>query len=384
MSFGALLADVFAAIALAGAAYQLVALREVRRFARTVRDFAPPRDLPPASLLKPLCGEDADLAANLESFCRQDHPVQLVFGCQDPGDPALGVVRALQARHPEADIAVVSNGRRTALNGKVGNLIEMRPAARHARLIVSDSDMRVGPDYARRVLGPLEAPGTGLVTCLYVGRGTGLWSGLGAAYINYGFFPAALVGRALAGRHDCFGATMALHAETLGRIGGFEAFADELADDYALGRAVAGLGLDVALAPVVVETIVAEPDFGALLRHELRWARTIRRAAPLGHAASASMHPVPWATFALLTAAFSASGFVVPLAALGLALLSRGLLVRTVDRNFGLAGPSWGLLILRDWLSFLVLLASFCGRRVTWRNRRFRVEADGRLVAERD
>ena len=383
MSF-ILLADAFAAIALAGAAYQLAAVREVRRFARAVRDFAPPRDLPPASLLKPLCGDEPELAANLESFCRQDHDVQLVFGCQDPGDPAIAVVRELQARHPDIDIALVQ-GRRPARNGKIGNLIEMLPAARHACLIVSDSDMQTGPDYARRVLTVLEAPGTGLATCLYLGRAMpGFWSGLGAAYVNYGFFPAALVGRQLAGRRDCFGATMALRAETLSRIGGFEAFADELADDYALGRAVAELGLEVALAPAVVETIVSEPEFAALLRHELRWARTIRRAAPLGHAASAVMHPVPWATFALATAALSGSGLAVPLATLGLALLSRRLLAHVMDRSFGLARSSWGLLVLRDWLSFLVLLASFCGRRVAWRNRRFRVEADGRLVPERE
>ena len=124
MSVGVLLADMLAAVALAGAAYQLVALREVRRFARTVRDFAPPRDLPPASLLKPLCGDEPELAANLESFCRQDHDVQLVFGCQDPGDPAIAVVRELQARHPDVEIALVQ-GRRPARNGKIGNLIEM-------------------------------------------------------------------------------------------------------------------------------------------------------------------------------------------------------------------------------------------------------------------
>ena len=42
-------------------------------------------------------------------------------------------------------------------------------AAHYEYFVVNDSDIRVQPDYLRRVMAPLSDPQTGLVTCLYRG-----------------------------------------------------------------------------------------------------------------------------------------------------------------------------------------------------------------------
>ena len=49
-----------------------------------------------------------------------------------------------------------------------------------------------------------------------------------------------MVGMALGLAKPCFGSTIALKREALNAIGGFEAFANQLADDYAIGAAVEG------------------------------------------------------------------------------------------------------------------------------------------------
>src|SRR6476469_1471111 len=57
------------------------------------------------SILKPLHGAEPGLYENLASFCTQDYqgPVQIIFGVQDPLDPAIAIVRQLIASYPYLD-----------------------------------------------------------------------------------------------------------------------------------------------------------------------------------------------------------------------------------------------------------------------------------------
>ncbi len=331
------------------------------------------------TVLKPLHGAEPLLEEALATLCVQDHPAyQIVFGVQDEADPAVAVVRGLQGRFPDRDIALVVDPRRHGVNGKVGNLINMVPAARHPVLAIADSDLHVQPDYLTRLVAALAVPGTGLVTTLYAGLpATGcLAARLGATQITHGFLPGALLARAL-GRRDCLGATMVLRRETLARIGGLQALADHLADDNALGRLVRGLGLEVELAHTVPATTVPETRLRELLRHELRWARTIRALAPAPFAASVLQYPLVWGLLAVLLS----GGAVWAVALFVAAWVVRAVLARGIDRSLApllpgvaFAAPVW-LLPLRELMSVLVVAGGFTGSRVDWRGHAMR--ADG-------
>jgi ceramide glucosyltransferase len=338
----------------------------VRRF--VLRRGAEPEAVVPATVLKPLHGDEPLLEEALASVCRQDYPVwQVVFGVQDAADTALPVVRRLQGRFPDCDIAVVVDATAHGPNRKVANLINMLPAAKHDVLVIADADVHVAPDWLRRVVAALGSPGVGLVTTVYTGRsarrsprhiGT-----LGALQINQYFLPGALLARAM-GRQDCLGATMALRRETLERIGGFPALVNHLADDNVLGRLVQGLGLRVALADTIPATTVAETSLGALWRHELRWARTIRALEPVPFAASVLQYPLAWAALAVLLsggAPWSLAWFVLTWGI-------RALVARGIDRALSLANRTalW-LLPVRELMSVAVMVASYAGRRVDWR-----------------
>jgi ceramide glucosyltransferase len=377
---GALVAGVAGVLAAVGALYLLAAVVAVRRFAR--RRAPPPTRRPAVTILKPLHGEDPGLYENLRSFCRQAYPtVQVVFGVRDAADPAIAVVRRLIADLPDADLALVVAASVHGTNLKISNLINMMPAARHDVLVIADSDMRVQPDYLDQVVGTLTQPGIGLATCLY--RATpadDVWSRLGAQFINYGFLPSVLVGAWIRPWPGCFGATMALHRETLRQIGGLARFRDQLADDYGLGAAVRAAGFEVALARTVVEDVLAEPDLAALVRHELRWARTIRSIAPLDYAGSGVTYPVAFGLLTALLSGFSAAGMAVFLGILGWRLIA----VRMIDKSLAPARPPrWSELALvpvRDLLSFGLLIASFCGKTVAWRGQEFHLASDGSLT----
>ncbi|HUK60035.1 MAG TPA: bacteriohopanetetrol glucosamine biosynthesis glycosyltransferase HpnI [Stellaceae bacterium] len=337
---------------------------------------------PAVSILKPLCGEDHDLATNLRSFCCQDYPAfQIVFGVRDRTDPAVATVERLMAEFPAADLVLVADRRQRGSNLKVANLHNMLPAARHDILVIADSDMRVSPGYLAAVCAPLADPEVGIVTCLYRGAPAGgLWSRLACLHINHGFLPQAAVADAIGAGAGCFGASIALRRETLERIGGLGAIEDDLADDYALGAAVRRAGGRIVLLPYLVDNVIAEPTLAALFRHELRWARTIRLVAPLGFVGSIVTQPV-------VMAALAVSLGVFPMAALAMllvALFCRGVSVRVVDRALGLEPSPLYLLPLRDVLSFAVFVASFFTRRVEWRDRTFHVGRGGELTLDGD
>ena len=358
-----LIADATALFAGAGLIQAGAAVYALKRFNRQPRpQLAAP---PPVSILKPLKGSEPLLEAALASFCTQSYPsFQLVFGVQDRQDPAIAVVERLQTLFPSLDITMVIDETRHGGNGKIANLINMWPAAKHDVIVLADSDVHVTPHFLERIVAALDAPEVGAVTALYAGFASGgsLAGRFGAAQINHIFLPGVLVGRVL-GRQDCLGAALALRRSTLIRIGGLPALLPHLADDAALGRLVRRLGLRVALAPSLVVTTVSEESLPALFGHELRWARTIRALEPLTYATSLLQYPVFWALVTILADDFR-------LWALGFAAavwVIRAMEARAMARLLERGVFSGWLLPLRELFSIVVLLASYLGNRVVWR-----------------
>lgn len=342
-------------------------LHGVRRAAvMALRERRDPARLRPVSVLKPLCGAEPRLYDNLRSFFAQAHPAfQLVFGVRDPQDPAIAVVRRLQAEFPQVEAALVIDPRVHGANLKVSNLINLLPAARHDWLVLADSDIGAAPDYLEHVTLPLADPGVGIVTCLYRGvpRG-GLWARLGALFIDDWFAPSVQVSNAFGSTRFAFGSTIALRRESLQAAGGFEALRDVLADDFWLGEFTRRQGLRTVLSHVVVTTDVIENSLRQLWRHELRWLRTTRAAEPTGFA------------FVFVTFTFPVllAGLLLARTELALALALIGatgrLVLHYLQRQWRAEpAPRYEslLLPLRDSLMLATWAAAMTGFRVQWR-----------------
>ena len=364
-----------AALALIGCGYQLFAAVALKLFC--ARPRAPGGTAEPVTILKPLHGDEPQLAANLATFLAQNYgvPVQLLCGVSDPQDPAIGVVKRLQAEHP-GSIDLVINPATHGANAKIGNLINMLPSARHDIMIVSDSDMAVGQDYLATIVSTLNQPGVGAVTCLYRGQAdTGTWSEIAAGTISYWGLPDIIVGLTTGLAQPCMGSTIALRRDTLEAIGGFDRFADVLADDHAIGQAVREAGLRVVVPPMLLVHACAETSATSLWRHELRWAATIRSLQPVGYAGSIVTNPLPLAILA--------STLLGPLG-VALTLLSlaiRVFLLKRVDRIAGTStAPLW-LLPVIDCLKFAIFFASFFVSTVDWRGARYTMAAKGGIIA---
>ena len=310
--FGALtttwLSLFFVAASIFGSLCALSAAWAARWFARRPTTPAP-SVWPDISILKPMAGVEAHFPENIETYFDQDYPgkIQFVFGAQDPGDSAIPVVKSLIEQYPEFDIQLVVNGAAHGANRKVSNLINMERCVRHPVVVVSDSDVAVAPHYLRTLAGALAEARVGAVTCLYRGQaGGGFWSRLSAMAVNDHFLPETILGLALGLARPCLGSTIALKRETLSRIGGFETAANQLADDYAIGKAVREAGLRIVLPPMLVAHSSEEKSLSEVVRHELRWARTIFTVDPVGYVMSGVTHPLPLALIGAALRGFDA------------------------------------------------------------------------------
>ncbi len=337
--------------------------------------------LPGVTVLKPLKGLDADLYGNLATFCRQDYPrFQIVLGVADPDDPAVQVVRRLQADYPRVRIDLVIDKRVYGTNYKVSNLHNMYRAAAHDVIVIVDSDIRVPVDYLRRIVVPLGDRAVGVVTCLYRAVNTGGMPTLTESlFINTDFSPSVLVARIVEKPTYAFGATMALRRSTLDEIGGFLPLANFLADDYHLGYRVAARGYQLVLSDLVVETVLAVGSWRRLFDHQLRWARTYRNCRPGGYFASILTHGVLWAAVNVLYNHFSPTACFVAAAVCAVRIVTASVIGnRYLHASLR---PREALLIpLKDLVVSMMWGLAFLGDTVRWSGNEFRVLRDGQMV----
>lgn len=363
--------------------YYLLCLWSASTFLRERKrtDVAPILPLPPISILKPLKGTDPEIYESFRSYCLQDYPeYEIIFGVSDPKDAAIESVKALQREFPDRRIQLLVSPKILGANVKVSNLAQMMTEARYQHLIVSDSDIRVEPDYLRRVTAPLADSRVGMVTCLYRGVSAAtLGSRLEALGISTDFCAGVLAARQLEGGiHFGLGSTLAFRRAELEKIGSFNSILDYLADDYELGKRIADLGFSVSLSDVVVETYLPAYSLRDFFAHQLRWARGVRDARAGGYFGLAFTFGILWALLAV--------------AASGGALWSWGTLASTLFLRFVLAlVMGWKVLRdpqvfryawmipLRDLVAVVVWIVSLGGHTVTWRGDRFKLK-DGKLT----
>jgi ceramide glucosyltransferase len=389
--------ELIAALATVGSLFfYLLSTLGIIAFLRDRSKLSVPADLPPITILKPLKGVDREMFESFRSHCEQDYPdFQIVFGVSDPSDPAIAVVRQLQAKYPNRAIDLVVCKGILGTNVKVSNLVQMLPFARHELLLVNDSDIRVPRDYLRRVVAPFADPASGhtlgLVTCLYrAAPAPTLGSRLEALGISTDFIPGVLSARFLEkGLHFALGSTLAFRRRDLAAIGGFEILLDYLADDYELGRRIAESGGNNAkridLSSAAVDTFLPAYTVGQFVRHQLRWARTIRDARRWGYVGLVFTFGLPWSLLMLIAArgaawALALFGLTI-LARFGLAILSESVVLKNLgsEKRNSLAHLFY-LLPLRDLLAPFFWIAGFFGNRIHWRGAEFTLK-NGRLTS---
>lgn len=344
---------------------------------RAVRPLVGQATSPAISVLKPLAGIDDGLEENLRTFFEQQYEhFEILFAVRSAKDPAIPLVERLRARYPAIPSQLLITGEPPYPNAKVFSLDRMLAAARHALIVMADSDVRATPNLLATLAAEFQDERLGLATCPYRAvPGRSFWSTLEAVGLNTEFIAGVLVARLLEGMKFALGPTIAVRREALARIGGFDAVKDFLAEDYVMGKLIAERGYGVILSSYVIEHRIGAQALAANLKHRLRWTRSTRRSRPLGYIGQIFTNPIP---LALLLFAAKPSWWPV-LAVTAVFRAAKGWATAGHALSDPLTRRLWWLVPLQDVASFLVWIGGFFGNTILWRGRRYYILRDGRF-----
>ena len=368
---------------LGGSVYAVLCLLALLRF-RTQNAPSLPlpfSDWPPVTLLKPLCGLEKNQRMNLRSACLQDYPeYQVIFSVQDPDDPVMPLLKEIQREFGPEKVSLVVENRQAGPNGKINNLLGALPHARYDILVISDSDVRLGPDYLKAIAAPLAEPDVGCVCTLYKATCADRWfEKMELLTFNADFITSVIFAYVTGASHFCLGPSMALRRSTLKDIGGLEALAAYLVEDYEIGRRLWISGKRVAIVRHFVEIVVDLKNPSQWWNHQIYWDQNTRAARPIGFLASVLIRFVPFALLFAACRSADAVGLMVLGGAVGLRLATAAVILGwgLRDRE-GLR--SIALLPLRDITALFSWLLAFTKKTVTWRGAKFILSRDGLLL----
>jgi ceramide glucosyltransferase len=344
----------------------------------------PAASLPPVTIFKPVHGMEEQLAANLESFFQQDYPdYEVIFGVRDRENPAAQIAERVRSRHPHIPSQLIVSGPPSWPSAKVFSLDKMITASSRSYFIISDSDVRVAPDFLRNTIPPLLDPKAGMVTCMYRGiPAPDFWSWLEALGLSVEMSSGVMVADMVEGMRFALGPAMAVRRDALDAIGGIGVVADYYADDFELGNRIWAKGYKVILSHYIVHNVLTHRSPLRTLGDQLRWMKSTRYSRPAGHAGTGLTYAMPFGILGLIAGA-----------ALGHRLLGIGLLVLaclnrmmqsvvvggTVARDPRAIWLCW-LYPLRDFFGFIAWALSYTSREFYWRGETYRFGKGGRIA----
>jgi ceramide glucosyltransferase len=298
----------------------------------------------------------------------------------DPDDESvLSVLARLTADFPRRHIHVLYGSGRVAANDKVAKLARLVSEAAHEVVVISDSDVRVRPDYLRQVTAPLRDPKVGAVTCFYVPTEVATWTDrLQSVGMMSDFYAGILTDWQLEGVKFALGPTIATTRTRLNGFGGYPELENRPADDLLVGRLIAEQGYEVVLLRYAIETVCDYRSLGDLLHKRLRWIVVMRHMRPWGHLGLLLTQGLPWS----LAAVAVHPSVAVALCYLG-GYMGLRMAMTWIIGIHGLRQPRlWRqmpLIPVWDAVAFAIWLTSFSRNTIRWRGADYRI-LDGSLV----
>jgi ceramide glucosyltransferase len=359
-----------------------------------------PEFLPAISLFKPVHGDEVGLESNLRTFFEQDYlehvvraggaavengvsRVELLFCARSAADEGLEIARRVAADYPEITTKFVTSGTPWAANAKVCSLAAMAKVATHDLWAISDSDVRVTPDYLRRIVLPFVDEQVGCATCLYRGVVTrgGLWSQLEAVGMTIEMSSGICADSLIEPVEFALGPTMVTRRERVEEMGGFESMAEYCADDFVLGNWIAKNGHKVVLSGHAIDHMVLQTDFAESMKHQVRWMKSTRFSRPKGHFGTGLTFGVPFGLMAWAGALMLGMP-VLGWCLLAMSVLGRSLQARMVGRYVVRKKRAWPTMMLfpiRDLMGMMFWALSYTSNRILWRGEMYELVEDGKM-----
>lgn len=241
----------------------------------------PPSSFTPFStVIAPCRGIDDGMENNLLALLEQDYPdYEVIFVVDDTADPAYTLIRQIQR---QKDCKLVVAPKATASSQKVENLREavLHADERSKAFVFVDSDVRVGREWLRSLVAPLESDTTGAATGYrwFISNTGNLGSELRSAW-------NASIASALGsntGSNFCWGGSMAIRRDVFDRVRMRDAWDGTLSDDFAVTRTMRAAGLPIHFVPQALSASLDDCSVPEMLEFTTRQMKITRTyATPL-------------------------------------------------------------------------------------------------------
>ena len=321
------------------------------------------RALPPISILKPVKGADPGLYENLKSFIELDYPdYELLICTADMADPAVAIVRQLQAAYPHSPVKLVQSDPDFGFNPKVANLHPAWSLAAHDVVLISDSNVRADRDYLKQ-LTPHLSPKTGTVTAsirCFGGSGLGgrleegVWNSFYVRWVNLAY---------AVGSPIVIGKSLLFRQSLVNRFGGYSTCKDCIGEDYKFAAELAKLGKRIDLMHRPVPQFVGKKSLSDYWSRNYRWHFLQKNYEPLMFMLTPLQYPV---VLGALTGTWTGWLATMALWATADAMMLRALKSPSRSLHIWLFG---------QLISPLIWLQALCCKSVRWRGNKFNIRA---------
>jgi ceramide glucosyltransferase len=317
------------------------------------------------TILKPVKGIDDNLEDNLSSFFELDYPdYEIIFGIDSEDDPAAPLIEKVMNKYNYINSRLVIDGRKSGLNPKVNNLINMYPYANGELILISDSNTKCDRDFLAKLTAHFDDRRLGMLTATIRGYGEkNMVSAMENIHLNSFVAPSIFIASSLADINITIGKAILIRRDALDVIGGFNAFAGYLAEDFMMGKKVKEAGFRVMTSPVTIDNINEKIPPEKFINRHSRWSKMRFKIAPYHYFLEPLTNPV---ALGLLLLPFFNGVFLYFILSLTIKIILDYLISGQTNRSHKLY--FYLLIPLKDLLIFTIWFIPFFNSKIKWRN----------------
>ncbi|RMB94715.1 hypothetical protein DUI87_28828 [Hirundo rustica rustica] len=191
---------------------------------------------------------------------------------KDHDDPAIDVCKKLLGKYPNVDARLFIGGKKVGINPKINNLMPGYEVAKYDLIWICDSGIRVTPDTLTDMANQMTEK-VGLVHGLpYVADRQGFAATLEQVYFGTSH-PRSYISANLTGFKCVTGMSCLMRKDVLDQAGGLIAFAQYIAEDYFMAKAIADRGWKFAMATQVAMQNSGSYSISQFQSRMIRWAK---------------------------------------------------------------------------------------------------------------
>jgi ceramide glucosyltransferase len=351
-----------------------------RKFRVRGQTDVPGEHLPPATLFRPIKRGVPRLRDKVDRLIAAAKPGDQVLLAVECEEDAAVCEAARDASPADIRVEVIRCRPLSIPNPKIAKLMQLAPFAVHEHWILTDSEALLDKAFLLQFRTEWYTVDSAALTAGYRFIGASclpeqldhlpalltLWPGLAITEMATAKSPAGL-GLTL-------GACTGVRRADLLAIGGWEAFADYLAEDNRIGRMLGESGNPVRLARAIL-TLDSDPmRWRDWFLHQHRVSATYRVCNPAGFAGMIFTHGLTWAALAMLLSHFASWAVIV----FAIAIATRIGTAWISGRALKFAG-TWFAVVLTSFSETLFWVIAWLPIPVRWGPRKYLLRAEGRL-----